>query len=261
MIRLSDDIRCHFNSDITDLSFVTHFDASHCGTLHSGHLEQLALACPYLQHLNLQGNSHCLERLQGLCAISTCKNLRGLNLMGILEVESYAQLWNILVDMMLIYLAIQLHVLIPWEQHKQADPDIIGSFKKCLNLKALEIARSSHRRDLSVLSNFPSLVHCLVDDVDIKVIVNNCVMLKYLSGRWYTFTLGLSAQNNLEQLCISISCSDTDTFLQSISAHGGLVHVVLSAITLYDDGITALIENSPNLITCHMSDHHTQIIK
>ena len=108
---------------------MTHFDASHCGTLHSGHLEQLALACPYLQHLNLQGNSHCLERLQGLCAISTCKNLRGLNLMGILEVESYAQLWNILVDMMLIYLAIQLHVLIPWEQHKQADPDIIGSFK------------------------------------------------------------------------------------------------------------------------------------
>ena len=94
-----------------------------------------------------------------------------------------------------------------------------------------------------------------MDDVDIKVIVNNCVMLKYLSGRWYTFTLGLSAQNNLEQLCISISCSDTDTFLQSISAHGGLVHVVLSAITLYDDGITALIENSPNLITCHLYAH------
>ena len=69
---------------------------------------------------------------------------------------------------------------------------------------------------------------------------------------WYTFTLGLLAQHNLEQLCISISCSDTDTFLQSISAHGGLLHVVLSAIRLYDDGITTLIENSPNLITCHL---------
>jgi len=70
--------------------------------------------------------------------------------MGILEVESYARLWKTLVDLVLIYLAIQLHVLIPWEQHKPADPDIIGCFQKCLNLKALEAGRSNHRKDLLV---------------------------------------------------------------------------------------------------------------
>ena len=255
MTKLSPDIECsHFSSDITCLSFVTHFDASQCGSLHSGHLEQVAMACPKLQHLNLKGNSHCLERLQGLYMLLACKNLRGLNLLDILEVESHIRLWKILVDMKLTYLAIQLCVLIPWELNGQAEPEIVSSFQKCLNLKALEVWSRCNRRqrDFSVLSHFPSLVHYLVDHVDVAVIVNNCTKLKYLSSCYAYSSHLLPQNNNLEQLCIHVSSSNTDTFLQSISAHGGLVHVVLSAITLYDDGITGLIENSPNLITCHL---------
>jgi len=257
MTRLSTDYCSHY-SDVTNLSFVTHFDASLCKALYSGHLEQLAMACPNLQHLDLQDNCHCLEKLQGLHTIATCKNLQGLNLMGILEVENHVQLWKILVDLKLIYLGIQLNVLIPWNQDKQADPDIIASFQNCLNLKALAVKCSNcySRRDLSVLSSFPSLFHFWVDEGDIKVIVSSCAKLKYLSVRYVTQQLGtdlLLQHNNLEQLYINISSSvNSDMFLQSISAHGGLVHVVLSAYRLYDDGITALIENSPNMITCHL---------
>ena len=39
-----------------DLSCVTDFDLSDCKSLYSGHLEQLAIACPNLQRLNLD---HC----------------------------------------------------------------------------------------------------------------------------------------------------------------------------------------------------------
>jgi len=42
---------------------VAHFDASQCGLFQSGHLEQIAMACPNLQHLNLQGNMDCLRML------------------------------------------------------------------------------------------------------------------------------------------------------------------------------------------------------
>ena len=122
--------RSHFSSDFTRLSFVTHFDASRCMILHSGHLEQLAMACPNLYHLNLQGNHLCLERLQGLQAILACKNLQGLNLSDIsrVEVECCVQLWKIFVDMRLTYLAIEPCALIPWEDDSQTKEGIIGSY-------------------------------------------------------------------------------------------------------------------------------------
>ena len=40
--------------------------------------------------------------------------------------------------------------------------------------------------------------------------------------------------------------------MMSVSAYGRLTHVVLHTCTLYDSGITALIENSPNLLTFHI---------
>ena len=68
-----------------------HFDASSNKSVHCGHLEQLALACPNLLELNLEGNSNCLRCLQGLLT-----SLRGLNLSGIsvIAVESRVQLWQ-----------------------------------------------------------------------------------------------------------------------------------------------------------------------
>ena len=58
----------------------------------SGHLEQLAIACPNLERLNLMETDNCLRRLDGLRAIvDKCRNLQGLNLVGIpvSSVESY----------------------------------------------------------------------------------------------------------------------------------------------------------------------------
>ena len=40
--------------------------------------------------------------------------------------------------------------------------------------------------------------------------------------------------------------------MQSVSAHGGLVHVVVCAGSVSGDDITALIKCSPNLMTCHI---------
>ena len=260
-------IRCSlFSNDFTGLSFVTHFDVSFCMSLHSGHLEQLAMACPNLQHLNLQDKRHCLERLQGLHTLCACRKLRGLNLLGISEVECCVQLWKILVDMRLSYLAIELCVLTPWGDNKQINQEIIRLLQECSTLQALEIhcgfslSNSRRKRNLSVLSNFPSLVYCLVGNsysdspVCIKLVVNSCAKLKYLSCHSAFLSDSLAQNINLEQLYLYRTSNDTDlcTFMQSISDHGGLVHVVLSAGVLYDDGVTALIGNSPNLTTCHL---------
>ena len=79
MIRLNYGMRrSQFSSDITGgLIFVTQFDASRCDSIHSGHLEQLVITCPNLDHLNLPGNDCCLENLQGLhnflLAVKNCK--------------------------------------------------------------------------------------------------------------------------------------------------------------------------------------------
>ena len=66
------------------LSCVTHFDFTNCLSLHSAHLEQLAIVCPNLQRLNLQHSFHCLNSLKGLQAIAShCHSLQGLNSLGI----------------------------------------------------------------------------------------------------------------------------------------------------------------------------------
>ena len=66
----------HLDTSITSLCFVTFFDASHCSSLYSGHLEQLSIACPSLERLNLYGNSMCINTLQGLQSLAiNWKNL------------------------------------------------------------------------------------------------------------------------------------------------------------------------------------------
>ena len=54
------------DTSVTNLTSVTYFDASCCRVLYPGHLEQLSIACPNLQRLDLWGNSNCLSNLQGL---------------------------------------------------------------------------------------------------------------------------------------------------------------------------------------------------
>ena len=85
--------------------------------MYSDHLEQLAVACPNHQRLNLKDVDNCLESLHGLRAIVTaCKNLQGLNLTGISvsQVESYLLLWELLSSAKnLTHLAVELCTLIP----------------------------------------------------------------------------------------------------------------------------------------------------
>ena len=244
----------HLN--IKSIEFLTHFEAAEWD-LYSGHLEQLAIACPNLQQLNLMENVNCLKSLQGIRTIATfCKNLVGLNITGISikQVESSVQLWEILVDLHLTYLAIELCCLLCFKDD-ESKQIITNLHRKCLRMKALEsycgCSDCTVNEQLLQLSNFPSLINCITRHIDIANICEKLRYLKYvgnnISCSWST------ASYNLEQLCIvSDQLALPDSFMSTISAHGGLVHVILSVNFVTQNGIAALIENSPNLITCHV---------
>ena len=40
--------------------------------------------------------------------------------------------------------------------------------------------------------------------------------------------------------------------MENISAHGGLVHVILEVYQITKETFTVVVQNSPNLITCHV---------
>ena len=260
----------HLKNDMTSLTFVTHFDASLCTLLHSGHLEQLAMMCPNLHQLNLKGNIHCLKSLQGLRVINnSCSKLIGLNLLGIQvkDVESRVRLWEILVDLRLLYLAIELCVLLPYGEDDQTKQMIIGFYQNCSKLKALESYRGDHcakcRSFVSgqslLLSNFPSITHCLAADIHynaVQDIVSSCKKLKYFRYTHVNLSCTLAQNCTLEQFCIgSNDRGIPDSFMDTVSAHGGLVHVVLRCLSVTTKGVTALIANSPKLMTCHIYAH------
>ena len=58
---------------------------------------------------------------------------------------------------------------------------------------------------------------------------------------------------NLEQLSIEgYRLAVPDSFMNAVSVHGGLELVILEVASLSKHVIAALIENSPNLIACHI---------
>ena len=244
--------------NVNNIGFLTHFDASQ-RDFYSGHLEQLAIACPNLQQLSLFDNVNCLKSLQGLRAVASfCKNLAGLNIIGISasQVESCVQLWEILVDLQLSYLAIGLCCLLCFE-NDETKQIVTNLHQKCLKMKALEsyldhdCTYCTESKQLLELSNFPSLIHCITCNINIISIPEKLRYLKYAHGNMYASWP--VANYNLDQLCIvSDQLALPDSFMSTISAHGGLVHVILSVNFVTQNGIAALIDNSPNLITCHV---------
>ena len=134
-------------SDTTSLTFVTHFDASLCVLIHSGHLEQLAMMCPNLYQLNLKHNCNCLKSLQGLCAIARCGKLQALNLLGISikHIENRVQLWEILINLKLLYLAIEACILLPFGEDDYTR--LLDLYSKCSNLTGLESYRGGYSCD------------------------------------------------------------------------------------------------------------------
>ncbi|XP_065912364.1 uncharacterized protein [Dysidea avara] len=244
---------CSIPLKINNMNFLTHFSANNYGLFHSSHLEQLAITCPNLQVLNLRKNVNCLKCLRGLQAISThCRKLKGLNIFGISvkEVESCVRLWEIIVDLQLTYLAIELCCLLFCGVDNQI---IVSLHQKCLKMKSLEFSSSCTKCDENkqplVLSNFPLLIHCRTDNIDSVHIFEK---LKY----WYCVNdrIAWSIGNcNLEQLCMIVpKVAFPDSFMSTLSAHGGLIHVIMSVDFITQTGIATFIENSPSLITFHV---------
>ena len=255
---------------VINLIFVTEFCVSFFG-LCIDHLKELAYACPNLQRLNLYKNANCLKGLRGLRAIfNHCHNLKGLNLLGIpvTEVEDQTQLWEILSDTKLTHLAVELCVLLPSVENKGK---LIGLFQQCTDLQAIEskysycdsCALRFVDKVQSILSHFPSLIHHIADlsvchyrnytglqDLLTSCKKLECLYYSYGENVQRPFVLVPYHTLHLQQLCLKFASSDLpDNFMTAISAHGGLVHVVLSVRSVTSEGVTALVRNSPNLLT------------
>ena len=242
--------------------------------IYPDHLEQLAIACPNLEQLNLKNAQNCLQSLQGLRAIvDTCQNLRGLNLIGIpvSSMESYLLLWELLSSIKkFTHLAIDLCMLIQ-SSDSAADKDkLIGMLGKCDSLEALEIIQTfncdecqniSSVNDL-LFSHFPSLVYVRLSHVQcttaFEYIITNCRWLKHL---YYGtdlcseahVTLPSSSGCHLEQLCVkSCAINLSASSVQVLSAHGELEKVALFVKSITTSAITTLISNSPNLMLLYI---------
>jgi len=251
---------------LVDLLRSANLDLRHCYySLHSGHLEQLAIACTNLQRLNLDGCSDCLKSLQGLRAIAShCECLQGLNIghICISNVEGHILLWEILSDMKLTHLAMKFCVL---RSHKAAiTKALICLYQKCCTIKGIQLndcfcKGSSANKDALMLSYFPSLNYCNLKyerkPVMVQDVINNCKELNYIKFSCCQSTsLNLVHNHNLQQLYIGASRTIVpDEFMTSVSAHGGLVHVVMIVQSSTAEGITSLVRNSPKLITLCVS--------
>ena len=255
-------------SHVNNLHSVSDIDFSDVD-IYPGHLEQLAIACPNLQRLNLLENVKSLQCLEGLRAIvHTCRYLQGLNLAGIsvASVESYLLLWELLSSVKkLTHLAIDLCMLIPDESQRNDKQRVIGLLSSCKSLLALEISSCQHAGCENVedlwFSHFPSLVYVSLTKTQCTAALNytivNCSQLKYLCYadcfEDNMVLLPLSSSCHLQQLClescstdISASCADV------LSAHGDLKRVVLFVNSITTSAIKTLINNSPNLVLLHI---------
>ena len=262
-----DVVKKHFNRT-SNLYSVSNIDFCGMGThdIYPGHLEQLAIACPNLERINLKYAIHCLQSLKGLRAIvDKCKNLQGINLAGmhISFVEGNLLLWELLSSVKkLTHLAINLSMLT--HHGNCADQQkLIGLLKSCGNLKALEITDQHDTVDSKDLlfSHFPSLVYVKLGTEDsgpLECTITNCHQLKYL--HYYARNLSIrrisfpsSNSGHLQQLYMeNIDLSAASAHV--LSAHGGLEQIILYDVRITTSAITTLISNSPNLILLHIFD-------
>ena len=261
----------HFNYT-SHLHSVSYVDISNLN-VRSNHLEQLAVVCPNLQRLDLQGNVNCLKGLQGLRAIvNTCENLETLNLNRI-PVEMSLLLWELLSSLKkLTHLAVDLCMVKLYDGCDDANKQkLIIMFKKCRSLRSMEIdcipnCIKCNNNTNFLFSYFPSLAYCKMFNFRYSGIVyaiTNCHQLKCLSEindsccrRNYSCReeslLPSLNDCHLQQLSIRSSSSSSnlsDELVEMLSAHGELERVTLEVNSITFNGIMALIINSPNLIS------------
>ena len=84
--------------------------------------------------------------------------------------------------------------------------------------------------------------------------VTSCPTLKHVAYSNDKYFCPLHAYNQyLESLCIQLCEADIDdTFMCSVSAHGGLAHVVLFVKSVTGEGVATLIEDSSKLTVFHL---------
>ena len=267
----------HYISNINSVSIVNFFSVN----IYPDDLEQLAIACPNLERLNLRNAENSLQNMQGLRAIvNTCQNLQGLNLeeMPVLSMESCLLLWELLSSIKkLTHLAIDLCMLIHINNncYNAADKDkLIGMLRNCKSLKALEVSKPFKQKidceclnvnDL-LLDHFPSLVYVrislgLAQTECTKYAITNCHQLKYLyfdgdfyRGRVCTLDLDLlsSISCYLQQIFIRLCIDVSVLSAQVLSVHGGLEQIILGVKSITTSSITTLISNSPNLMLLYI---------
>ena len=266
------DEHLHCISNFDSVSNVDFFGVN----IYPGHLEQLATACPNIERLNLRGVQNCLQSLQGLHAIiDTCKNLQGLNFVGIpaSSVESYLLLWELLSSIKrLTHLTIDSCMLIQSSDNGDKEK-LIAMLTNCGSLKALEImeCQSVHSVNDLLFSHFPSLVYVRLEDnvrrskawctTVIEYIITNCHWLKHLyyetdvysDGR---ITLPSLSSCHLQQLCVKSRIDLSAPSAYVLSVHGELEQIVLFVNSVTNSAITTLIGNSPNLILLYIVVYH-----
>ena len=247
--------------NISDLSYLTELDMSRSNL----DIKQIVFACPQLRRLSLKNNQSL--RVEDLQAIAThCYNLQGLNLMriSVTDIQFCLKTWEILSDMKLTHLSMDVsfvgsNSIMDGAQEKR----LVAFFRQCTTLQALELHSerfaNPHTANINyaVLSNFPSLEYCRFNDSQMQQ--STCaqdilITCKRLRCFYYSCSTMLSASpvhnSTLQQLCISSGGTVLDDhFMETVSAHGGLVHVALFVYSVSINGITSLIKNSPNLLT------------
>jgi len=256
-----------FNNVVTSLQILTHFNITmECNYFLSSHLEQVAVSCPNLQQFALHSNLECLKDLKGLRALAShCHNLRELDVLGVsvTELENQLQFWEILSSLKLTRLTAEACVLSPCAEYEEK---MIRLYQKCSSLAALccSIDKACERckdlvdKDLLALCHFPSLKCLKLNSgeqlIFLKEFIIGCKELQCyrVHGPFHKTppSLSYASNTNLQQLCIvSRNVEVLDSFMISVSAHGELVHVFLYVASVSTAGITALIGNSPKLLT------------
>ena len=240
---------------------LTELDLSYCNI----DVKQILLACPQLQRLSLKNHTLRLDDLQMIA--TCCCNLQGLNLaqVPIPDVQFCVRVWEILSSMKLTHLSVDR--LLCGSKLKIDEPlakQLIALFKQCTKLQALELCGDLNYANLSaeiscgsykLLSHFPSLEYCRLTKTQQSNctlgIITTCEKLKYFyCSCSVQLSLSTAYYNNLQQLCISSRRTVLDdNFMDTVSAHGALIHAALFVRSMTSKGITTLIKNSPNLLT------------
>ena len=238
-------------------------DLSYC--IYNIDIKQIIVVCPQLQRLSLKNHTLRLDDLQMIATY--CCNLQGLSLakVPIPDVQFCVRVWEILSSMKLTHLSVdslfcgsQLNI------DDSLAKQLVTSFKQCTKLQALELCGESDNINLSatisgngykLLSHFPSLEYCRLTESQqsncTQDIITTCKNLNYLyCSCSVQLSLSTVYYNNLQQLCISsMQTNLDDNFMDTVSAHGGLIYVTFFIRSMTSNGITTLIKNSPNLLT------------